>query len=184
MVRSSLDGLPPLEVPQGYEIRHFVDGDEDAWSRVYAAAFEHEYDPLAFARIMASDEAFLPERIWFAVSSGEPVATASAYCRPATRPGCGMIHYVGVVPEHRGRGLGRAVTLAALWRMVAEDHKGAWLSTDDHRIAAIRIYLDLGFEPRLVDEEQRERWRRTLEKVDPALPQAFAAQIGGRVFTD
>jgi len=36
------------------------------------------------------------------------------------------------------------------------------LETDDYRLPAIKTYLNLGFEPLLVHENQRDRWRNIL----------------------
>ena len=66
---------------------------------------------------------------------------------------------VAVRPAHRGRRLGYWVCLAALRRMAAEGLHRAVLRTDDFRIPAIRTYLRLGFEPVVVHENQRARWR-------------------------
>jgi mycothiol synthase len=181
MIMHTLGGVPSLQVPEGYRVRHFSpnasSSDERNWSRVYAESFEREYDPTSFAKIMGSDKAFLPERIWFVTHQHAPVATASAYTRPAVREDYGMVHFVGVVPAHRGHGLGRTVTIAALQRMVDERLLGAWLSTDDHRIPAIRTYIGLGFEPHLVEEGQRSRWREVLQRIDADLIARFEPQL-------
>ena len=52
--------------------------------------------------------------------------------------------------------------------MVREGRQRAFLSTDDFRLPAIRTYLKLGFEPYLVHENQRERWRKVLAAIGRA----------------
>jgi len=44
----------------------------------------------------------------------------------------------------------------------------AWLSTDDHRLAAIRTYLALGFEPVCTDASHAERWQIVRHKLKAA----------------
>ena len=73
-----------------------------------------------------------------------------------------MVHMVCVLPEHRGRGIGRALVLASLHYFRDHGYRRAVLTTDDHRLAALRTYLALGFVPVLVAEDHRERWRKCL----------------------
>jgi mycothiol synthase len=47
--------------------------------------------------------------------------------------------------------------------MAAANLDVAVLETDDWRLAAIRTYLRLGFEPDPVEEEHAARWRRVLK---------------------
>lgn len=158
MIRPDLLELPEPRVPSGYALRHLRDSDAPHWSAVYAEAFGRAYAPELFERIMRADAAFRAERVWFVTFDDIPVAMASAYARPAFMPEAGMIHYVATRPAHAGKRLGYAATIAALRHMVTERWRAAWLSTDDFRLAAIRIYLALGFQPLLTDESHRERW--------------------------
>ena len=48
---------------------------------------------------------------------------------------------VASIAEHRGKGLGEAVTLAALQRLRDLGNQSCWLETDDWRIPAIKIYF-------------------------------------------
>ncbi len=163
-------------------MRHFAHGDDARWCQVYAASFDREFDPDAFRSIMAGDDAYLPQRIWFITHGDDAVATAAAYYRPAFLDGYGMIHFVGVVPGHRGLGLGHTVTVAALRRMVAEQRAGAWLSTDDHRIPAVKTYISLGFEPLLVHAGQPERWKNVLAQIEPHLADRFRSQLDADIY--
>jgi mycothiol synthase len=54
---------------------------------------------------------------------------------------------VCALDAHRGRGLGRLVTLAVLHHLRQGGFERADLSTDDWRIPAIKSYLALGFVP-------------------------------------
>ena len=183
MVRPDLLGLQEPRLPEGYALRHFRPGDGPHWSAVYAEAFGREYTPELFEKIMQSDPAFRPERVWFVTQADLPVATASAYERPAFLPGASMIHYVATRPAHAGKRLGHAATLAALHHMVAEGWKAAWLSTDDFRLAAIKVYLDLGFRPLVGDESHRSRWPAVFAKLGaPGLTQTWRAEMDGPLY--
>lgn len=164
MIRRDLERLPALQLPEGYDIRTFRPGDEFAWERVIAASFDRDPGDVDFARTMRSDPAFCPERVFFVEHAADGVVgTASAWRKPQHWPEAGVIHYVGVLPKHRGRGLGRAVTLRALHRIAAEGWREATLETDDFRLPAIRAYLALGFEPLIEHPSHPERWRKVFD---------------------
>jgi mycothiol synthase len=182
MERGLQDGLPPLQPPAGYTVRSLRRGDEAAWVRIIAASFELEPAPDYFDRRMRDDASFAPERILFSIGPDGPVATASAWHRPAWGATLGILHMVGALPSHRGRGLGHLVCLAALHYLADEGRTAVVLQTDDFRLAAVRAYLRLGFVPRLVHDNQRERWPRVLAQVAAdGWRERFAAALAGPV---
>jgi mycothiol synthase len=165
-----LDDLPEVELPEGYELRSFQPGDERTWERIIAEAFDRDVPRGQFGTRIADREAFRPERVLFMCHNGEPVATASAWHVEKYGPETGYVHMVGALPGHQGKGLGYQVSLAALHRMAEERLRRAALQTDDFRLAAVKTYLKLGFEPVLVDENQRQRWAEVLRAL--GLPDA------------
>lgn len=181
MLLPSLAGLPPVRLPPGYTARHFDPGDEAAWDRVIDASFG-EKEGRTFAALMANDPAFRPERVWFLWHADEPVATTSAWHRTDWGEDCGYVHYVGVVPEHAGKGLGVQINLVALHHMVSEGRRRAVLETDDFRLPAIKTYLKLGFQPLLVHENQRDRWRTVFARLGrPELAERFRTELDGPI---
>jgi len=182
MAKPDLDALPGVSLPPGYEVRSYLPGDGRHWRRILAESFAGDPARYSFDRIMRSDPAFQPERVFFLTWGVTPVATAGAYYRPHVRTDASMIHYVAVRPAHQGKRLGYWVTLAALRRMVEEGFGAAWLSTDDFRLPAIRTYLNLGFEPWLVHENQRARWRDVFTELGrPELVERFRPLLDGPV---
>lgn len=163
MVKHSLADLPPVELPDGYALRHFVPGDEAGWEAVMAASFGRREPAWSFLDVMGRDAACSPERVLFITCEGQIVATASAWYRPEWGAETGYVHYVGADPAHCGKKLGHMVSLAVLHRFVFEGRSRAVLQTDDFRVPAIRTYLRLGFEPWLIEEDQRQRWRVVFE---------------------
>jgi mycothiol synthase len=57
----------------------------------------------------------------------------------------GEVYVVGVDPDHQGRGLGRALTVAGLRRMRGLGLPQAMLYVDADNTAALKLYQDLGF---------------------------------------
>ena len=184
MMRPDLKDLPPVELPDGYTIRAYQPGDGAHWTRVCVASFGRKPEDFPFDGMMRRDAPFRPERMFFACCGEEPVGTTSAWYVPTLMPDAGIVHWVGVVPGHAGRRLGRALVLAALHHMVTEGRARAILSTDDSRLPAIKSYLNCGFQPLLAHENQRERWRVVFAKLGvPELSERFKDILDGPVWT-
>lgn len=167
LLQPDLAALPEPVLHDGYRLRHYREGDGPAWVAVINDSFGRVDPPDYWHQRMGHDEAFRPERVWFVTAAADlPVGTASAWVHEKYGLTSGVLHMVGVRTDHAGHGLGRAVCLAALGQMKREGRPRAFLSTDDFRLPAIRTYLRLGFEPFLVHENQRERWRRVLAQLD------------------
>ncbi|MCC6486194.1 MAG: GNAT family N-acetyltransferase, partial [Candidatus Hydrogenedentes bacterium] len=113
MEKRGLDGLPEVTLPEGYTLRHFQPGDEEALARIYGEAELGSSTVEAVRRNVLAHPCFKPERILIVEYQGQPVGTASAWIEH-TEPDVGYLHMVGVLSEHRGKHLGRILTLAAL----------------------------------------------------------------------
>lgn len=182
MTRPTLDELPAVELPDGYTLGTYRPGDGAAWAAIITESFQRQDDPFDFDRTMRASPAYRPQRVFFIRHGDQPVATASAWRAPALFPDGGVVHYVGALEAHRGRRLGYQVSLATLHRMRDEGLARAWLQTDDPRLAAINIYLTLGFVPWLVHENQRGRWRTIFTQLGrDDLIEQFAAILDGEV---
>jgi mycothiol synthase len=93
------------------------------------------------------------------------VATASARLLTDTYPQAGYLHWVASSPRARGRGLGRAVIVAVLKRFHHDGMTQAVLETDDHRLAAIRLYLSMGFVPVYRGGDDESRWSAVFRRL-------------------
>jgi len=183
MIRRNLESLPEVALPEGCTLRAFAPGDEADWSKIVAESFKIDTGPDHFDKAMKSDFAFRPHRVLFVECTGELVATASAWYRPTWGRNTGYLHMVGVRPAHTGKRLGLIVSAAALRQMAAEGRTCAVLETDDFRIPALKTYLRLGFDPLLVDDNQRKRWRDAFAATGkPELCETFADILSGPVF--
>lgn len=180
MLRPHLRDVPEMDLPEGYALRTFQPDDGPHWSRIIGLSFLTEPEKMPFDPMMRQSPAFQPERIFFVCRDDEPLATASAWYLPELTPDAGTVHYVGTLPGHTGRRLGYWAVVATLHQMRAEGRRRAWLSTDDFRLPAIKVYLNLGFQPLLVHENQRQRWPAVFEKLGlPHLTETFADTLAG-----
>jgi mycothiol synthase len=163
MRRPDLKDLPDPMLPLGYKLRVADPQDSDNLAAVLSTSFEEPWSPeLAYQRFFEDPTV---QRTFLIEHDGEAVATASSQLLPDRFPGSGVVHWVGASPAHAGKGLGVAVCLAVL-----HDHRDrgcmdSVLTTDDHRLAAIKSYLKLGFEPVMSHESHPERWEAVLRSL-------------------
>jgi mycothiol synthase len=87
--------------------------------------------------------AFHPEFWWLAFDGATPVGVVILVEMPdgATWE----LAYLGIVPEYRRRGLGRAMTLHALHALSAQLATRVLLAVDERNLPALRLYQALGF---------------------------------------
>ncbi len=165
MVRRTLEGLPQFPLPAGYSWRFFQAGDEKHWLRIHLKA--DRFNPITgdlFSRRFGRHFDLLPQRqIYLATTGGEPVGTGTAWF-PEHRPGSrsGRIHWVAVLPEYQGRGLGKALMTLLCNLMREAGHDRAYLFTSSARVNAIMLYLKFGFEPWPMSRAQEDAWRGIL----------------------
>lgn len=165
MEKGDLAGVPEPALADGYVLRNYREGDEAGLSRVYTAAFlgcETEED---VHEKMVAHACFTPARLFVLENKGHVVGTAAAWLE-ATDPGAGYLHMLGVIPDHRGKGLGKALTVATLHYTRDEGFTRQRLLTDDWRVPALCLYLGLGYYPVYTDDTHPERWEAIAEKLD------------------
>jgi mycothiol synthase len=71
----------------------------------------------------------------------------------------GEVGWVACAVEYRGRGLGMAVSAAVTERLIAARYRHIHLYTEDWRLAALKIYLKLGYVPLRYAPDMEARWR-------------------------
>ena len=162
MVRSSRERVDVREPPPGYRLRTFVEGDERAYSDLFRLAWPDE-GTLAHTRKYALPGGFLVvEDEW----THDLVASCVAFA-PET-PGHGengSLGWLVVDPGHCGRGLGKLIAGTVTNRLLDEGYEQPWLGTEDDRLVALRIYLDLGWEPYLYEDGMDARWREIFDRL-------------------
>jgi glycosyltransferase involved in cell wall biosynthesis/GNAT superfamily N-acetyltransferase len=159
MRRSSLAGLPRLELPECFSTRAATESDLAAWAELMNGPMGY-WDEARAKRELWGDHDVLEGGVQLLLDPREELVGSATAKRSGTEPNAGYLHMVFVAPELQGRGLGRAISLAALDRMIGAGLKAAILETDDWRLGAIRTYLKLGFEPDLAADDHDARWRR------------------------
>lgn len=167
MRRHHLEDLPEIEIPQGYEMRTYRKGDEADWARITNASLGGNRSAEDAREGLTSKPEFMPDGLFFITHNGELVGTCCAYRLSAEETAEGYLHMLGVLPEHQGKRLGKALVAAVLHYFRDHGFRRAILHTDDFRIPAIRSYLRAGFQPDLrpEDETQPARWEVVMNRI-------------------
>ena len=159
MVRPSLDNLPKIELPSGYQLRTYQDGDDIHWANIISDSFGgRERTAQDTQNEITNRDVFVPDGLYFITHQDIPIATACAWRQSVEETDVGYVHMVGVVGKHTGKKLGKWVSLAVLNYFQENGFTCSMLDTDDFRIPAIKTYLNLGFIPVYVDNTQTKRW--------------------------
>jgi mycothiol synthase len=157
MRRSLQTGLARPQLAEGITIRTFVIGrDEAAWTGLNSRAFSRHPEQGAWTRadldLREREPWFDPAGFFLAERSGKIVGfhwtkihgrmdEAAAHEHEAI----GEVYVVGVDPDERGTGLGRALTLVGLRYLRSRGLFQVMLYVDEVNTPAIRLYESLGF---------------------------------------
>lgn len=157
---------PPKPVlPKGYKLRTFRPGDAEQWASLMTQAGFKDWNSQFAADVamrVLPDGAFFVEH----KKSGKIVATAIAWARPTPlHPNGGELGWVSCDSGHGGKGLGMAVCCAAVGRFIAAGFREIYLMTDDWRLAAIKTYLKMGFNPLYYAPNMQARWQDIFAKL-------------------
>jgi mycothiol synthase len=154
--------LPRPELPVGFRFRSATPDDAEKLADLVTAAYDPEHDTPWDAKRLRSELLEFPDvlRTWVIVDAeGLIHATASERLLPYIYPeGTGYVHLVGTLNASQGLGLGKAITLRVLQGFVERGLDKAVLNTADFRLAAVRLYLQLGFIPEYREDSERSAW--------------------------
>lgn len=152
MVNNKLSLPPKIELPEGYSIRLFQQGDELHWARIAQEAdeFDSIEDGLKyFNNHFGPKKSQLLDRCFLCCDEkGLPIGSSTAWSGDDDSDGAkqGMLHWVIVSKAHQGKGLCRPLVAAAMKRLFRE-YNSAYLTTQTYSFKGIRVYLDMGFVP-------------------------------------
>jgi len=150
---------PDVNVPAGYRLRQYRPADREAHSALAVlCGFDIWQSPEAVEAMVAG---VVPGGFFIIEheSSGDLAAAAVGNHNPSPQvPVLAELGWVVTHPDHRGKGLGRAVSAAVTCRLLDIGYDSIYLRTDDHRLAALKIYLLMGYEPSCYADGMAERW--------------------------
>ncbi|PZS01732.1 MAG: hypothetical protein DLM69_04720 [Candidatus Chloroheliales bacterium] len=139
--------VPEAQVPDGYTFRNFQPGDEPTLRKVATESFAGFKDYFPNDTEQAVEETREPDydpcRLTFAFAGDE----VAGYCQAEVEAeeGKGWIDNLGVVPDHRRSGLGRALLLAGI-AYLRQFVPIVLIGVEEYNDKAIRLYQSVGFE--------------------------------------
>ena len=155
--------LPELTIAEGFRLRTITDSELDAYNELRTSSDFNAWDSETlhkFRSKLLPDSMFLIEE----AATGRFAAAATAETTDMPEfPQVGVLGWVMTRPDFRGRHLGRSVSVAAMHRLYEAGYRVFSLLTDDFRLAAVKTYLDLGWNPWLYLPEMEGRWRALAE---------------------
>jgi mycothiol synthase len=174
MLRDRLDDLPPLapalaRLPEAYHFRTYRSGDETAWAAIATTMNEPPilWDAARARERLTGRAQFDPAGLFFITHGPDrtPVGSACAWAADPAETELGILHMVCVLPEHRGHRLSYPLCLAVLHRLRERGFRRVQLGTGEHRLGAVKIYLDLGFQPVYRHPLHPQQWRDLVERL-------------------
>jgi len=137
------------EWPDGVSVRTMREGEErriyDAHNASFTGTWMFHPEPYdVWLHWFAQDPAFDPS-LWFVAEQGDDVA-GIVIARPAEfEPGLGWIRILGVVPEHRRRGLGQCLLRHTFNEFARRGFDAVGLGVDaQNPTGAVRVYERAG----------------------------------------
>jgi ribosomal protein S18 acetylase RimI-like enzyme len=146
--------LPPAELPRGFYWLPWEPALLETHARVKFRCFAGETDALVFPSLshlsgcrelmaaIVTRSGFCPGATWLVSGQDGCVATVQGL---RDSQGYGGIQNLGVVPECRSLGIGRALLLKALAGFTAAGARRTFLEVTAKNEPAVRMYRRLGF---------------------------------------
>ena len=148
-----------IKLPDGYKIKTFKEGNEKIWCEIINKTIGGNLNKEYFEEKFKSKKQFDPEGVFFLYYGDKPCGTVIAWKEDRN---LGQLHYLGVLPEHSGKNLGYILCSEVLKYFQKRRINQVFLTTDDFRLSAIKIYLKLGFKPVICEKDNIRRWGKIL----------------------
>jgi mycothiol synthase len=196
MLRPNLDDLPPLvpalaALPSGYGFRTYRPGDEAAWADIVKTGEMGPWDAdTARAKLTGAPyPQFDPGGLYFVTygpggPAARPVGTACAWLAAPEERETGILHMVVVRPEYRGRRLSYPLCLAVLHRFRERGYRRVRLNTNDWRLGAVKVYLELGFRPWVLHPLHPQQWDAVVRQLGWTAPLEPIVELAATATTD
>ena len=172
LTRDSLDDIPQFDLPSGYYFRNYHFKDEENWFNIYRASdgYNKVYSTTFREYFGAKVNKLEKRQIYLCDPSGQAVATATAWNdKNFHGKHWGRLHWVAVHPDFQGKGLSKPLLSEALKRLYDCGHRKAYLRTFTMRKKALNLYLQFGFKPLILSEQDCRIWKELAAELDNPL---------------
>jgi mycothiol synthase len=149
-MRIDLDGTPPApEWPDGMSIRTMGDGEErefyDAHNASFAGTWMFHPEPYETWHHWFVEDPSFDQSLWFVAEDGDDLAGIVIARNAEYEPGLGWIRILGVLPEHRRRGIGQALLRHSFGEFARRSFTAVGLGVDaENPTGAVGVYERAG----------------------------------------
>jgi ribosomal protein S18 acetylase RimI-like enzyme len=160
------------------KIRRFVQGrDEDAWVSVFNKVFREfdDFRSITVEDMLMSETSptFDAAGMFIAELEGEPVGIVNAYVDKMRKEKKGFIRMLGVVPEYRRRGIGRALAEKAMESLRERGMETVEAGAVMDKPEAIQLWESMGFH----DVRIFSLMKRNLENIPSGIGESREVQL-------
>lgn len=145
-----------LPLPRGYRLRQFdFDADAEQFNQLLLSA------DMGTCRLGYWKNHVLPGGFFVVedVNEQKLVATCFAAHHPSERHEfAGNLGWLAVDPSHRGKKLGHIAVASVMNRLKEAGYQNIYLGTHPFRLAAIKIYIELGWQPYIYTDDMAQVW--------------------------
>ena len=165
MVRSLLEPIPDISLPEGYSIIPADENIGELWESVMEDANKEVFLPGTFKGMMVSHPWYRENQVFLMLNEKcDPIATVAAWpldpsWHRANDSGGSVIH-VAVIHTYRGRRLAMQMVYHALHEHKKRGRTFAELSVLEGNYPAIKTYINCGFTPTFDEPTEREYWQK------------------------
>jgi len=145
-------------VPDEYFLRNYNCDDQSALLKLMHLAGFTDWDLNILRQAMYL---CVPDGFFLLIDKNTQKVVAAMMARHLSNslhPFGGRIDWLAADPHYSGKGLGYIVSAAATNRLIEINYKNIYVTTDDHRLAAIKTFLKVGFVPNLFRDDMYARW--------------------------
>jgi ribosomal protein S18 acetylase RimI-like enzyme len=150
--------VPDYSLPEGYTVRHAVDDDYEKYLEIQSSVFRHMKHMTMKRYLHYRSASFYQEEldIVAVAPSGEFAAFCTGRIDPVSK--IAELEPVGTHPEHRQKGLAKAVILECLKRLEKHKPTAVVILGAAPSDAARNLYESVGF----INEGERHYWSKTI----------------------
>ena len=166
---------PGMVLPPGYTLRYYEPGDEAQWLEIHRQADPYNvHRPGIFRRVFGTNDQVIKWRQLYLYNADDvAVGTVSGWYDDAKWFDAywGRLHWLALLPEEQGKGLGDILVAACMQQMRQLGHTKAYLFTDIRRVPAVNLYLKYGFRPEVRTIQDEDIWRELAPRLKyPSFP--------------
>jgi len=157
---------PTVRSTSGYRLRTYQPGDEPRFYKIMELAGWPGWDD---EKLKPWLYRILPEGWFMAIheESDQIISTCMAtHDHTWHKPFCGEVGWTATHPAHTDQGLGTAVVSAVTKRFLEAGYRNIHLYTEIWRLAALKIYLKLGYVPLIHSSEDEGLWQDIYEQLN------------------